>query len=239
MFSVCTLMRDSVKVGSHEINQVQRFFEQCEKINPDRYFIVEGDSADNTFSVLGDFKRKLGRVELFKCNVGGKVASVVDTNRFKNLSKIGNIVLEAAINFPSDLILWIESDFIVPDGTFERLIDFTKTKEWNNSLGICGVPTSGDYFYDVWGYEGINGEKYSSSDLIKFTRSSERYTQMRSFGSMVLLNGANLKIINGNFGNGCFPHLCKMGIDNGLELWCDNTAIIHHPNSFNYHGRQI
>ncbi len=240
MFSICSLFRQSQQVGPHKINQIDRFFEQCEKVKPDKYFLVEGDSTDDTFSVLGQYQRKLGNVELFKCNVGGRVASVVEDVRFKALSTVGNVVLEPARDLPSDIILWVESDFIVPDGTFEKLLEFSKSPYWDNILGVCGVPTLGVLFYDTWAFENVKGEKYNNHDLAKFTKNKERYIQMRAFGSCAVLNGKNLKKIGGNFGaSGCFPYLCKMGLDNGLSLWCDTTAIIHHPNQHNFGGRYI
>ncbi len=240
MLSICSLFRDSMKVGPVKTNQVDRFFTQCEKIKPDKYFLVEGDSTDNTWEVLGKYKKELKNVELFKCNVGGRVASTAEQSRFKALSKVGNIVLEPARDLPSDLILWVESDFIVPDGTFEKLIEFSKTDKWETCLGVCGVPTLGPLFYDTWAYTNANNEKYSNFDLEKFLKSEDRYVKMKAFGSMALLNGKLVKEIGGNFGeSGCFPYLCQMGTDKGYDLWCDTTAVIHHPCERNIGGRYV
>lgn len=254
--AVCSMFRDSQSWGGVQINQVNRFFEQMEDQGDFcgkrlSYFLVEGNSQDNTWEVLNYycdvFTRRMQTVKLFKQEVqGSSVASIVSEARFKNLSAIGNTVLRAARDSDCDDVFWVESDFYLPRYVLNKLLYAKEQEWWDTCLGVCPIPFFKHHFYDTWAFEGINGERWGNNDLDAVagqmpdgSKPLGRYRQMRSFGSCALLNGDNLRRHGLDFRDGCFPALCAAGREAGLSLWCDTGCGIEHPSARNINGRLV
>lgn len=206
------------------------------------YYLLEGDSKDNTREVIESY-RPTHNLFLLIDQSTTQVGSVVSGERFANLSRIGNLVLNSAKAGNDDLILWMESDLIPQQNMLKELIKWTQDINWNNTLAIAPVPTfdwNGFHqFYDTWAFEGSEGEKWGNQDLMGLMSYRNRLRPMNSIGSCALLNGKLLRKYNIDFGTGCFPELCQQGRRFGLKIYCDTMIKIAHPSQNYFNNRLI
>jgi hypothetical protein len=250
--AVCSMLRDSNVWHGRPIGQVDKFFtrlnEQGRQAGVElHYYLVEGGSKDDTWDSLLDWQRQLPNVNLFKHEpTGAEVASVVSEERFKNLSATGNVVLRAARDDGHDFVFWMESDLIPQQRLLAGLLDEPRVYPdifWPNVFAVAPVPVfyrgSQKVFYDTWAFEGMNGQKWGNDDLRDLTNVLSRHRPMRSVGSCALLNGKLLRELNADFGEGCFPHLCKTGVDARRAVELDVTLEVTHPCSALVAGRLV
>lgn len=240
------MFRDSQTWHSRQLDQVGRYFRQLEGtgLNPS-YFLVEGNSQDDTAVALAEWATRLApRVNLFTHEVSGShVVSRVDEVRFRNLSAIANTAFQPARDSGADLVLWVESDFILPDGWMGQLLDATKSPWWREALGVCPLPIfhrgGPPLFYDTWAFEGTNGKKWANEE-VPSAPPGERYLPLRAAGSCILFRGDALRAGSYEFrDSGCLPGVCREAVASGLKLFCDTTVRIHHPSSENVGGRLV
>ena len=242
--AICSLFRDSQVWHGRNINQVGRYFDQMTRqtLQPHetRFFLLEGNSQDNTRRALGEFCDRGWPIELFEHNVeGSAVVSAVDEQRFRNLSTIGNILIRAAREW-ADLVLWVESDLIIPNNLIEVLVEASPRHQFNE-FALSPVPTSfgGAQFYDTWGFEGVDGRKWNNHELTAL-RSGPRYREMNSVGTCVMFNGEILRACSFDMGeDGCLPGLCRSGRKKGLHVHCDTSITVEHPSNELVAGRLI
>ena len=242
--AVCSMFRDSQRWHGRPLNQVGRFFTQLEAtgLSP-AYFLIEGESEDDTFVELQAWAHRLpGRVSLAAHGpMGGAVASVEDDARFRRLSEIGNVPLRRARDSGADLVLWVESDFVLPDGWLDRLLEATGLPWWETALGVCPVPVFGspEGFYDTWAFEGEGGRRWGNHE-VPAAPPGERYLPLAAAGSCILFRGDALRARPYEFeGGGCLPGLCRAAVADGLPLFCDTAVRVTHPSSENVCGRLI
>ncbi len=239
--AVCAMFRCSQSWHGYPINQVNLFFDRMAEQERDagvtlRYFLLEGDSKDDTRAVLEKRAAELGdRVTIIGHNVGGRPpASIATQDRFLALSEVGNACLRPAVASGADLIFWMESDLVPNKGLMKGLLEATRNSdEWDKTLGVAPLaviePQGQVLFYDTWAFEGEAGEKWDNFSLKALATYPRRYRPMRAVGSCVLLNGRVLRAHNLDFGTGCFPALCKAGRDAGFGVYCDTTLEVKHP----------
>jgi hypothetical protein len=240
--AVCAMFRDSQVWHGHNINQVDAFFERMNEQEKDagvrlRYYLLEGDSKDNTREVLDKYATWLGsdRVNIIHHSVGGSPpASVATAERFAALSEVGNACLRPARDAGHTHIYWMESDLIPQPGLLSKLLDSQLALDTNDKvMAISPVaviePQGHRLFYDTWAFEGISGEKWSNFDLEALKRYPSRYRPMRAIGSAALLNGKALLQNKIDFGTGCFPALCASGRAMGYNIYCDLNLEVKHP----------
>lgn len=247
--AVCSYFRDSNEWHGKIISQVDRFFKQIlnQNINNGRFkfSLLEGGSKDGTLASIRQWKENItSDVYLIEDEVvNTNVASTISANRFKNLSRIGNNVLNQAKDLNTKFIFWQESDLIIPDNLLSRLLSFTRENQWNHTLAIAPVPMFNwqgqDLFYDTWAFEGSKGEKWGNPDLYKLMCYHEELRPMKSIGSCALLNAELLIKYNIDFGEGCFPELCKQGKSFGLNIYCDTGSMVKHPSDFYIENRLV
>lgn len=250
--AICSMFRDSQMWHGVQISQFDRFIRQMmeqEKDNEGKtfgYYLVEGNSKDDTWDRLKGLSEANEDVHVFKHDIAGSdVASIVSEARFKNLSEVANVALRAARDSGAKKVLWVESDFILPTDIIRNLhhTEQTSSVYWDVTLGVAPVPVflqSGKLsFYDTWAFEGQNGQKWANGELPDLCAVNEKFRPMKSVGSCMLMNGDNLRRHNLDFGDGCFPALCAAGKKAGLLIDCDITLNVFHPCSKNINGRLI
>lgn len=250
--SICSYFKDSVNWQGRNIDQVNKYFTNLlgqTGIHKERFkfFLLEGNSKDNTYENLLQYKENnlKYQFELEKFNIDGEVASVVSQNRFSRLSKIGNKLLEKAKEDGRRFIFWMESDLIPPKDLMIRLFKWMMAlrRKWHNTLAISPIPIFNwqgkKQFYDTWAFEGNFGEKWQNQDLDHIIHYREILRPMNSIGSCAILNADLLRKFNINFGEGCFPELCRQGKSHGLDIYCDTSLEIKHPSKEYVNGRMI
>lgn len=241
--AVASMFRDSVTFHGHRIDQVGRFFRQLGgqqglgELFDLSLHLVEGDSKDNTRQELEDHLARWphGPTELLHHSVNAfPVASLEDPVRFRQLSAVANVAFRAARDSGADYVLWVESDLILNDDLITSLLG--AFGPGSDKLGAVAPLTrflqSGcKSLYDVWGYRGLSGERWTNGDYLAFKGGSIRYRRMASVGCCALFDGNILRRLNADFGTGCFPALCETLRSNDYEVVCDMETEIEHPSS--------
>jgi len=230
---ICSLFRDSQRWHGRVINQVDRYFEQFARLSKEhnlQFHLLEGNSADDTYAKLEEYKNKYN-INLYKQEVkGSEVESTASELRLANLSSIANIVLNSALE-KAQIVLWIESDLIHDEQLIPQLLKFIETDKWQNSLGIAPIPIIGDVLYDNWAFKDSQGRYYPSSAPSSYFDPRRGYIELQGFGCCALLNPENMRKHGIYFGKNCFRSLCDQGVKAGLKLWCDPRLFIRHPDS--------
>ena len=241
--AVCSMFRDSEVWHGRQINQVGRFFAQMKAQGvPLKFFLIEGDSTDNTVVALEREGYLAGldghEVTLLTHEVGGgRVESSVDEVRFANLSKCGNIALNAAKASGCEYIFWVESDFVIQDSQLiNKLI--ARLSENSDSLAISPVPTyeTRNEFYDTFVFKTDEGGAFGPS-MEPFSGSS--LMNLSAFGSCGLMRASLLVKHDLDFGSRCFMGLCERAHNLGMSIYCDPTLKIYHPSQINIAGRLV
>lgn len=167
---------------------VRRWYNQVMELLPHfltvRAVAVEGDShTPSTRSALYD----VGNVEVVHHAHGGlPYGSVEHPDRMRQLSGVGNAMLDAVKPRDTELVLYVESDLLWTGGTIHELATTLVTTTADVMVPLV---FAGDYFYDTWGFRGLDGERWSPfypyhSDVL---RSRERTVVVRTAGSCLLM----------------------------------------------------
>ena len=250
--AVASYFRNSQTWHGRRIDQAHTYFANVEReaksagVTP-RYYLLEGDSSDDTWETLCRYHdERPDQIHLTKYSVrdAPPIASIVSNDRFRTLSEVGNVVLRGARDSGADLVFWIESDLLPQENLLSGLMDATRILDWERVLAVAPVaviaPGGHRLHYDVWAFEGSHGERFNNDDLGKLLASPfGRYWPMNAVGSCALLNGRALREAKIDFGDGCFPALCRAARDAGLNVLCDLAVRIEHPSNFNVAGRWI
>lgn len=236
VISVCSLFRDSQIWHGHSINQVGRFFKQMVigDLVPDYFFCVEGNSKDTTRKALEYYKDNLDGITILNQEVSGsEVASIADQTRFRNLSACGNLALNTAKCSDADLILWVESDIVLPENFVYEMVEsfkLAKATYGSSVLAVAPVAMQGnEHFYDTLCFTELGGRKFSNHDLPYFQRYAERYMEMESIGTCAIMDADLLREHDIDFGDNCFMELCRKARSCNLRLFCDTEIGISHP----------
>lgn len=247
--AVCSLFRDSMVWHGRQINQVQRFFEQmgAQGLALD-FFLVEGNSKDNTLEALNLYKDSAAfgghNITILNCEVeGSEVVSLEDETRFKNLSKCGNLALNTA-KFNKDIkyILWVESDIIIKDENLLRVLindlEYCKYHGSGEFLGVAPIPTyeNKNELYDTFVFKGPNGESFGPS-MAPFEKGEP--LELGAFGTCALMDADILRKYNLDFGDRCMMELCVKARNNKLRLLANSNLRVYHPNGENVSGRLV
>ena len=184
-----------------------------------RWVIVEGDSEDDTASILAKWRD----VEVITCNTGiGRRGSIVDAERFRGLSIVSNACIDAVDLEWSDYMLMWPVDITVEPSLLRRLVahkkDMIAPFVWIHYFGAWR-------FYDTWAFRA-NGRGFQPFTM---DRKYESPMRMESVGGVNLISSDVLKA-------GCRytvtevdRGLCAMAIDRGFGVWSDPETWVYHP----------
>lgn len=259
--AVCSMFRDSQVFHGNILDQCGRFFRemdaQAETAGVElQYFLVEGDSTDNTLEALLSHCCRRDAV-ILNAQVGGPPPSASGGNKRRELmSRAGNVSLNAAVASGADLIFWMESDLIPTHDMMNNLLVSAFKLDWSKTLAVAPVPViflrkpgfqnaRQDMFYDGWAFERADGRRWDAEGVWNgnwekgFKTWPGTYMKMNSIGSCAVLNAVALREHQIDFGSGCFPELCKRSRDNGYDIYCDTTLRVYHPSTACVEGRWV
>ena len=187
-----------------------------------RLILVEGDSRDNTWREL---HRLFPSADIIKRNHGGPVyGSVVDANRFRQLSYVGNAIFERT---SGDVLIYVESDLLWDANTIRLLI----SRLDRVPAVVPMVFYDDSRFYDVWAFRK-NGICFNPWPPYAAIHSGE-LTQLDSAGSCMVMRGEMAKVVSFP-PEDCFVGLCRLAYENGFSIWLDPTLRVTHP----FHDKQ-
>ena len=172
-----------------------RYFTQVEGLNrhlqrdyPDygnlRIVAVEGDSRDRTREVLIEGARKIGvELDLVTHNHGYPPFGSVETvERMTCLTDILNAGL-SRVEDDDDIMIWVECDL-----SWSPIQMLGLARAATQLAVICApMAWAGDAFYDVWGFRGLDGTRFSSFAPYHADYSPERLTELSSAGSCLVM----------------------------------------------------
>ena len=202
-----TSLQDALTSDGHELHLI----------------LVEGDSRDNTWDEL---HRLFPSADIIKRAHGGpRYGSVVNTDRFRQLSYVGNGVFERV---SGDVLVYVESDLLWDANTIRLLISRLERVP----AVVPMVFYEDNAFYDVWAFRK-DGVRFNHHPPYHTAIHSGELAQLDSAGSCMVMRGEMAKVVSFP-PEDCFVGLCRLAYENGFSIWLDPTLRVTHP----FHDKQ-
>lgn len=221
---MCSCFRNSV-------SYIPRYFDQTEALAMALYqrgdllslVLGYGDSTDGTDAMLFEAATLSIGARLIDCSHGGPAyTSVVDADRFKQLSYIGNLIF-ANVPVDAGAVIWCEADLVWEPGVIVKLINHLS---WHAAAAPMVMEKSSGGFYDVFSHRlnGVNFQKYPPYFPGWPT---SKMTKLTSAGSVLAMRG-NIarKIVVPQ--EDVIVGVCRQIYENGGEVWLDPTLNVFH-----------
>lgn len=218
--TIVSPMRD---FGAHVDDYRERVQALGQPLSALRFVIVEGDSVDDTWDRLQEWKASDWRVTLVKHNTGQpRYPSIIDGARFRALAAVFNAGLEAVRLDWSASVLFLPCDVTFEADMLNRLLAHDK-----DLIAPFFWGPGGGYFYDTWGFMW-RGAHFKNFPRSQMAGRSEQPLQMDTIGGAILMRADVLRA-------GCrytpeeVDHgLCKAAQALGFSVWADPTTHIEH-----------
>jgi len=205
------------------------------------FFLLEGDSQDNTQDVLNEYANRNKNIHLIqKGATYNAVSSTEDPNRIASLSRLGSTVIDAAKD-QCEYVLFVESDLILPPNLLVYCFDAMLNHNLENPGIISPIPLleNQNVFYDTWGFRNLDGSRWNSHPPYHpVLAQHDRFIPMSSIGSCALIKGEALRQ-GANFYEGAFVEMCRRVRELGYNIYADKAQSIRHPASNLVHGRWV
>jgi hypothetical protein len=217
-------------------SQLDRYFKQASAYRDAlkergwnfRLALVEGDSTNN--AVWTGIHRRIVQyglsANLQDASHGGpEFGSVVNEERFKALSIVGNKML-SLVETQDDIVVYVESDLIWHEQTMLHL----GSQLLDHDLDIVSpLIMAGENFYDVWAFRGIDGAMFAPFKPYHSTlKHPSGLASVNSVGSCLVMKAevARLcRIIHDN----CLVGFCEDARNKGYRVWVDSRVKVNHP----------
>lgn len=212
-------------------NYLVRYFQQVAALQKHvgsehtvRLIAVEGDSYDHTREALP----ALSPVPLthIKHDHGKPwFGSTEAPERLHELSKIGNLIFENVLP-TDDVLVYIESDLIWDAHTIGSLIDMAMRRDSGFDV-FAPMIFAGNLFYDVWGFRGMDGARWSPFSPYHNER-NQGFTETSSVGSCLVMRGdvaRSARIIN----DMCLVGWCEDAKNKGYRIAIHSDFKVNHP----------
>lgn len=189
-----------------------------------RLALVEGDSVDNTASLLRVFANGLDiPLDLVTRNHGGPVyGSTEEVARMTALSQVGNGFLEA-VQDTDDVAIYVESDLIWAPDTMLRLAQQLQS-------GVVDVVSplvfAGAAFYDIWAFRK-SGVRFGPFHPYHHELVFDGLTEVDSTGSCLVMRAAVARAVR--MSDGALVEFCNNARSRGYRVWVDARERIGHP----------
>lgn len=188
-----------------------------------RVVVVEGDSVDETASLVEMWAEQDARVTVVSCETGGpKYPSVVDARRFAQLARVFNTGLDAVDLTWSEWVLFTPVDVRFEADVLRRLMAHGKDLMAPFFFRPDGV------FYDIWGYsrQGRDFEMFEQGETLR--RYGEAPIAMATVGGMVLMRAAVVAAGCRYAVEDVDRGLCRAALALGFEVYADPMTQIWH-----------
>lgn len=213
---LASVFRDSASYLDRYVAQVEALREHC----PVFVIAVEGDSDDNTWTLLQDTDFYVLKAE----HGGPRYGSIDHLTRWRQIASACNIAMIAATRLtePDDIFGYIESDLLWDPETMLTLGD-----DLMRVPAVAPMSMITDRFYDTFGYT-CNGTKFDLYPPYHADIDLTCLSPIDTAGSCFLTLGHYLPYLNFS------PTECIRGIGqslrhNGWQLYLDPTVAVHHP----------
>ncbi len=188
------------------------------------YSFVEGDSKDDTHARLAEWGREDPRLRLQKIDV----EPVTDfSDRVAKWAMLANAAIEGLAGIRHDYVLWCESDLCLPPDLLSQLVA--------DQVDVVAPGIFlGGYFYDTWGFRGLDGRKFENVAPYHPAYQPFALTELASVGSTVLFrrevfdSGVRFR---GVHEDGLLVGVCNDARARGFRVFLDSRVTIVHPTS--------
>lgn len=205
-----------------------RYFEQLRSLTSDYEIglaICEGDSKDNTVSLLIDLMEKHSfPVYPYQYSHNGpKFGSVDVSERWFNIAKTWNYMLDNCNKFQEyDYFCYMEADLIWNKETIDKLVEGMEDFDCVAPMSMLGE----NWFYDTWGHRS-NGMNFSAIyPYHPYFNNCLRYMPLESAGSCILMKSEVTQHCRLNLKDAMIGHDI---IKHGYSFVLDKTAVVNHP----------
>lgn len=184
------------------------------------WFLVEGDSINQTYEMLKSEAEGDSRFKVFKTRTGlPYMHQAIHKARFTCLAKTYNVAVDVAAFGEFDYLWYLDSDLLYQPDLLSRLAGL----DLDVVAPIC---MARDVFYDVWGYRHLDGETVGvCTDWIK----SKNPIRLLTAGACVLFKHRFIERGARLTNDECIVGLCKEAAKRGAKVWLDPTSVIWHP----------
>lgn len=191
-----------------------------------RFVVVEGDSIDQTYTRLAEWRNRDDRVTLLKIDTGvQKYGHMVSIKRFEHIAWLVNQGLDEAIadGWP-DYVMVMPGDVEIEPDIATRLlkhkVDYVAPMFWVRE----GTLTR---FYDSWGFTK-DGVHWRPMPKAWYASRYSGLVEMDTVGGLVMVN-ANLIEAGCRYGKTNVDHgFCIAAREQGATIYADTDTHIYH-----------
>lgn len=221
-----------------------RYFTQVARLKAclgDRWYVrvvaAEGDSADDTRNQICHVA---GVFDIDDCTIVNAshglrwFGSTEEHDRMAALSKVGNAILDS-VSSTDDVLLYVESDLVWTPyaiaALIESLTDALVAPSPNTYDSVSPLVFAGGAFYDIWGFRGKDGQRYSPfppyhTDLVG--RESD-LVEVSSAGSCLIMDARVARDPRCRMTDGALVEFCANARLAGYRFAVNPTLRINHP----------
>lgn len=212
-------------------DKVDAYFSRAYALNGQErlaWYLVEGDSTDDTFDRLSRYEYDDSRILLIKSDTGRPhYGSTIHPERFKNLAQVFNAGLDAVDLDWADFVMFLPSDVFYEPDLVDRLAG------WNKDL-IAPMfwADEGNHgrFYDIWGFRH-QGQSFQPATPAWFEANfpQSEPLEMDTVGGCIVMRSEVLKA-GCRYTESDVDHgLCRAAQAAGFRVWADLHTHIFHP----------
>jgi hypothetical protein len=216
-----SVMRDSASYVDRYMEQVLRLRKLVGDVS---VTIVEGDSTDNTWERLGEY-RTFTNIDVLKVEHGGPYYPSFDiARRWRQLAVVCNVAMTAATRDLEDdePLVYVESDLIWTPETIQQLVKHLDHYPAIAPLSICGAR-----FYDIWGYSK-DGARFGPWPPYHRSLARGEIDTIDTAGSCIAMRGDVAKLVEFSQVD-CIRGVGRSLYEHGFSLWLDPTLRVTHP----------
>jgi len=203
---VGSLWRDSSRNVPRYVGQVDALKRHVGTGHHVRVIAAEGDSTDGTAQML---LRQLWDLQLVDVSNGEpRYGSTEQPERMAALSKIGNSIF-FSVRPDDDVLVYVESDLIWDPHTIGSLIDAAMEQKDDFDV-FAPLVFAGKDFYDVWGFRGMDGQRFAPFAPYHSSLRPTGFTEVSSVGSCLVMRRRVAVTVH--------PM-----VSNALVEWCGNA----------------
>lgn len=219
--AICSLVRNG-------IDYLAAFRRQLDALSAEqgcqwRLYCLEGDSSDESWSFLQAWAEQDPRITIAQLSVG-RAANNQELAR--NWARAANACLDLVPGSADHThLLWLESDLCFPAEMLTRLLR-------HNCDVVAPIIYLGGYFYDTWGFRGIDGRPWQNRPPYHPDYRAHQLLPMQSVGSCVLFSRKLIDLgirMKADMENGLLVGMCLDARAAGMQVWADTSTAILHP----------